>query len=111
MQCCLSTECTSAIGMQNRKIANKMLHASSERDSSHKAKHARLFDSRAWCSARSEYDKYLEVDFGSSIKEITAVATQGHPKEYKWMNKYELRYALGARWFAYKINNKLKVSL
>ena len=87
-----------------------MLSASSERDSSHSAKHARLFDSRAWCSARSEYEKYIEVNFGTSMKEITAVATQGHPTEYKWMNKYELRYALGARWFPYRVNGKIKVS-
>lgn len=95
--------------MRNYKITNQMIRASSDRDASHRAKHARLFNRRAWCSARSEYEKYLEVDFGSSIKELTAIATQGHPIEYKWMNKYELRYALGARWFTYKVHGKVKV--
>lgn len=105
-----SPECTSDLGMRNQKIINGMLSASSERDSSHLAKNARLFSHRAWCSARSEYEKYVEVNFGLSAKEITAFATQGHPTEYKWMNKYELRYALGSRWFKYQVNGKVKVS-
>lgn len=97
--------------MRNGKITSNMLSASSERDLYHRAKHARLFTNRAWCSARSEFVKYFEVNFGSSVKELTAFATQGHPSEYKWMKKYELRYALGARWFHYQTNGKVHVSL
>jgi len=95
--------------MRNGKITHNMLSASSERDLFHLARQSRLFNGRAWCSARSEYEKYLEVNFGSSAKELTAFATQGHPSEYKWMSKYELRYALGARWFRYEINGKPQV--
>jgi hypothetical protein len=94
--------------MSSKQIANSKLSASSERDTQHSANHARLSDSSAWCSARSAFDKYLQVDFGSMM-EVTAIATQGHPEEFKWVHKYHLKYALGAHWFDYHVNDKLKV--
>lgn len=41
--------------------------------------------------------------------EVTAIATQGHPEEYKWVHKYHLKYALGAHWFEYRVNGEIKV--
>ncbi|EDO36507.1 predicted protein, partial [Nematostella vectensis] len=89
------------LGMERHSIADHLLSASSERDSRHAAKHARLNSNSAWCSARSEFAKYLQVDFGRHV-EITGIATQGHPKEYKWVNKYWLRYTMGYYWFTYR---------
>lgn len=42
-----------------------------------------------------------QIDFGH-LAEVTAVATQGHPKEYKWVLTYVLKYALGKHWHTYQ---------
>ncbi|XP_048586831.1 sushi, von Willebrand factor type A, EGF and pentraxin domain-containing protein 1-like isoform X3 [Nematostella vectensis] len=100
--------CRRPLGMERHSIADHLLSASSERDSRHAAKHARLNSNSAWCSARSEFAKYLQVDFGRHV-EITGIATQGHPKEYKWVNKYWLRYTMGYYWFTYRQDKAIKV--
>lgn len=96
---CIS--CSSPLGLKNRMIFNHQLTASSERDSRHGAKHGRLHGNSAWCSARSSLPKYFQIDFGR-LAEVTAVATQGHPKEYKWVLTYVLKYALGKHWHTYQ---------
>ncbi|XP_015755011.1 PREDICTED: sushi, von Willebrand factor type A, EGF and pentraxin domain-containing protein 1-like isoform X2 [Acropora digitifera] len=96
---CIS--CSSPLGLKNRMIFNYQLTASSERDSRHGAKHGRLHGNSAWCSARSSLPKYFQIDFGH-LAEVTAVATQGHPKEHKWVLTYVLKYSLGKHWHTYQ---------
>ncbi|XP_067016811.1 sushi, von Willebrand factor type A, EGF and pentraxin domain-containing protein 1-like isoform X5 [Acropora muricata] len=96
---CIS--CSSPLGLKNRMIFNHQLTASSERDSRHGAKHGRLHGNSAWCSARSSLPKYFQIDFGH-LAEVTAVATQGHPKEHKWVLTYVLKYSLGKHWHTYQ---------
>ena len=84
------------------------MSASSERNSQHAAHHARLHGNTAWCSARSSFTKFLQIDFPRRM-EISAVLTQGHRTEYQWLYKYKLRYSLGAQWLTYKESGKEKV--
>ncbi|XP_020615812.1 CUB and sushi domain-containing protein 3-like isoform X2 [Orbicella faveolata] len=103
---CLS--CSSPLGLKNRMIFSHQLSASSERDSRHGAKHGRLHGNSAWCSARSSFPKYFQIDFGRTM-EVTAVATQGHPREQKWVLKYVLKYLLGKNWLTYQESGRDKV--
>jgi len=103
---CLS--CSSPLGLKNRMIFSHQLSASSERDSRHGAKHGRLHGNSAWCSARSSFPKYFQIDFGRTM-EVTAVATQGHPREQKWVLKYVLKYLLGKNWLTYQEAGRDKV--
>lgn len=50
----------------------------------------------------------LQIDFGRTT-EVTAVATQGHPKEYKWMAEYVLQFSLGKQWLTYQESGRDKV--
>ena len=50
----------------------------------------------------------LQIDFGRTT-EVTAVATQGHPKEDKWMTEYVLEYSLGKQWLTYQESGRDKV--
>ena len=49
-----------------------------------------------------------QIDFGRLV-EVTAVATQGHPKEHKWIVTYVLRYSLGKHWHTYQESGRDKV--
>ncbi|EDO36526.1 predicted protein [Nematostella vectensis] len=102
-------DCENPMNTGNSIFSSVTLSASSERDNErHAARQARLNSNSAWCSARSEFAKYLQVDFGRHV-EITGIATQGHPKEYKWVNKYWLRYTMGYYWFTYRQDKAIKV--
>ena len=41
--------------------------------------------------------------------QVTAVATQGHPVEHKWLLSYMLRYSLGKYWLTYQESGHDKV--
>ncbi len=41
--------------------------------------------------------------------EVTAVATQGHPREQKWVLQYVLKYSLGKNWLTYQESGRDKV--
>ncbi|XP_068694975.1 sushi, von Willebrand factor type A, EGF and pentraxin domain-containing protein 1-like isoform X1 [Montipora foliosa] len=102
------TSCSSPLGLKNRMIFSNQITASSERDPGHSAKYGRLDGNSAWCSARSSLPEYFQIDFGRLV-EVTAVATQGHPKEHKWVVTYVLRYSLGKHWHTYQESGRDKV--
>ena len=101
-------ECSSPLGLQSGKILDNQISSSSDRDSQHSAHQARLHGNSAWCSARSKHTKFLQIDFRRTT-EIVAVATQGHPNEYKGVYKYKLKYSFGNQWLTYKESRKEKV--
>lgn len=41
--------------------------------------------------------------------QVTAVATQGHPREQKWVLKYVVKYLLGKNWLTYQESGQDKV--
>lgn len=55
-----------------------------------------------------QYSSLLQIDFGRTV-EVTSVATQGHPREEKWIQRYILRYSLGKNWFTYQASGRDKV--
>ena len=50
----------------------------------------------------------FQIDFGRTMQ-VTAVATQGHPREQKWVLKYVLKYLLGKNWLTYQESGQDKV--
>ncbi|XP_031556151.1 CUB and sushi domain-containing protein 3-like isoform X2 [Actinia tenebrosa] len=78
-------ECGSALGMEDRKIPDGNIRASSTRYRYH-AKDGRLNDRYAWCSGTAR-NPYLQIDFGKPYR-ITGLATQGSTYNNKWVENY-----------------------
>ncbi|KXJ19267.1 Discoidin domain-containing receptor 2 [Exaiptasia diaphana] len=114
------TECGSPLGMENGKIPDKNIRASSRLDNGHDARYGRLHGSRAWCPEylRAEdifyrvpscAPHYLEVDLEKPYK-ITYIATQGSARDNKWVTNYTLSHSLAkSSRIEYKENDKEKV--
>ena len=88
-------DCEAPLGMENGKIFNDKISASSEWDE-HAATYARLnfkiHGAQGWVSKTSDYSQWLQADLGSSTS-VTAIATQGTPDHFNnWVTKYRLKY-------------------
>ncbi|CAH3022884.1 unnamed protein product [Porites evermanni] len=81
------------IGLQNYRIKNAAITASSQWDQNHAPWLARLHRSRrgrfigAWSSRRNDYKQWLQVDMGRSMK-VTGIATQGRQDADQWVTAY-----------------------
>ena len=81
------------IGLQNYRIKNAAITASSRWDQNHAPWLARLHRSRrgrfigAWSSRRNDYKQWLQVDMGRSMK-VTGIATQGRQDADQWVTAY-----------------------
>ena len=81
------------IGVQNYRIKNAAITASSQWDQNHAPWLARLHRSRrgrfmgAWSSRRNDYKQWLQVDMGRSMK-VTGIATQGRQDADQWVTAY-----------------------
>ena len=51
---------------------------------------------------------HSQIDFGRTM-EVTAIATQGHPREHKWVLSYVLKFSLGKHWLTYQESGRVKV--
>ncbi|XP_028411420.1 venom prothrombin activator pseutarin-C non-catalytic subunit-like [Dendronephthya gigantea] len=73
-------ECNASLGMENRKIGDDQITASSQWDGSTIPSKARLHNNPggpdAWSSRELDFDQWLQVDFQRSTK-ITGISTQG----------------------------------
>ena len=93
--------------MENRKISNGDITASSKVIIEHHAYQGRLNFKKdkgkigAW-TARERNDKqWLQVDLGSQFTRVTGVATQGREDSDKWVTKYKLQYNNETKQFQY----------
>ena len=107
--------CNKAMGMQNGRIKNPMITASSNFDVNHASRLARLHGKRrgsvrgAWSARYNNRYQWLQVDFGRAAK-IVRIATQGRQDYDQWVTQYLVMYGLdGLRFVHYKERNNFKV--
>lgn len=107
--------CKNPLGMQNRRIPNYAITASSSWDKNHGPYLGRLhFTARgryqgAWSSRHNNRNQYFQVNFRRPTK-ITAVATQGRQNANQWVTQYRLSYSQdGLSWVFYKLRDGIKV--
>ncbi|XP_028512777.1 uncharacterized protein LOC110231997 isoform X1 [Exaiptasia diaphana] len=103
-------ECGSPLGMENGKIPNKNIRASSRWNNRYDARYGRLHGTRTWCSGRFNIKSpYLEVDLEKPYR-ITYIATQGNARDNQWETKYTISYSLAkSSPIEYRENDKEKV--
>ena len=104
--------CLEALGMQDGRIPDSSITASSEYGSAYKAINSRLhFLYRsgrigAWRAKTSDVFQYLQVNFGNWAK-ITRVATQGRQDYDYWVKSFSLSYGADDVFFkTYKSGTK-----
>ncbi|XP_029198702.2 uncharacterized protein LOC114963633 [Acropora millepora] len=97
-------DCRLPLGLEDGRISDDMISASSEMNKNHTAKDGRIsntMDQRsAWC-AGPEFGlgtQYLQVDFNESVL-VSAVATQGDATDNNWVIRYLVHYSWnGSDW-------------
>ena len=101
--------------MQNRRIPNNAITASSSWDANHAPYLGRLhFTARgkfqgAWSSRYNNHFQFFQVDFRKPTK-VSQVATQGRQNANQWVTQYRLAYSQdGMNWALYKLRDAIKV--
>ena len=84
--------------MENNRISDDQISASSERNGSRKANQGRLHTAgggkrRAWSAETTDKNPWLQIDLGGLYATVTAVATQGRHSRDEWVTKYMLQYS------------------
>ena len=91
--------CSDDLGMQNKRIANERITASSK--STDNSPHfARLQGSKAWYSALCDKLPYIQIQL-EEPKIITEIITQGSSSDRAWATKYEVRFLENGKWKEY----------
>ena len=86
------------LGLENGAISDTQIDASSQLDSTHSAKQARLHSKAdgskwgSWSALTNDLSQWLQVDL-STYTRVTRVATQGSNGFYQWVTKYNLQYS------------------
>ena len=108
--------CDEALGMQNGKIPDSAISASTEYGSSYKAIHGRLHllvaSGRvgAWAARTNDVHQFLQVNFGD-WKKVTRVTIQGRQDADQWVKSFSLSYGYDPVFFqSYKENGTKIVS-
>ena len=103
--------------MQNGRIKNRQISASSIFDKNHAAWLGRLNRKKvghyrgAWAVRHSTRYQWLKVDFGRPTR-IVQILTQGRQDYRQWVTQYYVTYSQdGIHWAEYKINSGRKVML
>ncbi|XP_068726466.1 uncharacterized protein [Montipora capricornis] len=97
--CRLGTLCNRPMGLQNGRIKNHMITASSFHDINHGPFLARLHGRRrgrymgAWSAKYNNRYQYLQVDFGGASK-IVRIAMQGRQDANQWVTQFYLSHSM-----------------
>ena len=84
--------------MENDVIHDNQIDSSSQLDSTHSARQARLHSKAdgstwgSWSARTNDLNQWLQVDL-STYTRVTRVATQGRNGLYQWVTKYKLQYS------------------
>ena len=97
--------CTSPVGMQNGRIKNRAITASSYHNHFHapwlarlhRRKHGRFVGS--WAARHNNHHQFLQVDLGRTMK-ITGINTQGRYDASQWVTAYYVLYSSDGMYFA-----------
>ena len=103
------SECADALGMESRAIPDGKLSASTEWNSKHAAKQARLYFpggpgiAGSWSSRANDANQWLQIDLGIQNAKVTGLASQGRADADQWVTKYKLQYSPdGVHFYFYK---------
>ena len=109
--------CQVQLGMQNGKLPNSALSASSQLNSYYGPENARLHfhpqsgRNGAWIPKKQDHHEWFQVDFGIETH-VTRIETQGRQDASQWVKAYTLRYSLDGSYFNhYQPSGHTKVTL
>lgn len=77
--------------MRTKGIPDERVQASSHFSDNHLPSFARLDNSKAWCPAPTDKLPYLQITFEEE-KMMTAITTQGSRMDWRWAQKFEIKY-------------------
>ena len=106
--------CLEALGMQDKRIPDSSMTASSEYNTAYKAINGRLhFLYRsgyygAWRAKQNDVFQYLQVNFGDWAK-ITRVTIQGRQDADQWVTSFSISYGADDVFFKTYKNGTKKV--
>lgn len=107
--------CNKPLGLQNRRLPNSRITASSEWNHFHAARLGRLGQVKhgryvgAWCARHKNHLQWFKVDFVRPMK-ITKVATQGRQDTNQWVTSFYLSSSQdNVHWEMYKFRSGNKV--
>ena len=92
--------CSDELGMQNKRIANERITASSSKSTDNSPHFARLDGSKAWCSALYDKLPYIQIQL-EEPKIITEIITQRSSYHWAGATKYEARFLENGKWKEY----------
>ena len=92
--------CSDELGMQNKRIANETITASSSKSTDNSPHFARLDGSKAWCSALYDKLPYIQIQL-EEPKIITEIITQRSSYHWAGATKYEARFLENGKWKEY----------
>ncbi|XP_067031471.1 uncharacterized protein [Acropora muricata] len=109
-------ECrTQPLGMENNKIPNGAVTASSSWGLEHEPWQARLNNiarsgsTGSWSTRLNAIEQYLQIDLGKE-RVVNKIATQGRPSSDQWVTSFKLLFRSdGAKWNEYQNDGVVKV--
>ena len=109
--------CDDPLGMEDHRVQDSQITASSEKSMGSLAKYARLNFPRvvgthngAWCASSNNEHQWVQVVFGA-LKFVTGVITQGRPGRSMWVTKFRVQYGEdGVHWHDSHQRNESLVS-
>ncbi|XP_078346313.1 uncharacterized protein LOC144631689 isoform X2 [Oculina patagonica] len=96
--------CQIQLGMQNGKLPNSALSASTQYNAYAGPENSRLHfyaESKrygAWIASKQDHNQWLQVDFGVETQ-VTRISTQGRQDANQWVKEYTLRYSTDGSYF------------
>ena len=96
--------CQMQLGMQNGKLPNSAISASSQQYLNSGPENSRLHfhpqsgRKGAWIPKFQDHLPWLQVDFGVETQ-VTGIATQGRQDAAQWVKEYTLRYSTDGSYF------------
>lgn len=109
-------KCDVPLGMEDRRVPDQLITASSFYNYYCAPRNARLHQRRvgrlggAWCAKRSDRRQWLKIDFGG-LTRVSRIATQGRQNADQWVTSYYVSYSIkGYRFVTYKEYGRTKVS-
>lgn len=91
-------ECQKALGMENKKISDGQIGASSSWNGYSVASRGRLSIKASgsmrgsWTASKNDRNQWLQIDLGDKNTKVTGVATQGRQDTDQWVTSYKLQY-------------------
>ena len=96
--------------MENGRIGDSQITASSTWRTSLSTKQARLNGFRSWTARKQNANQWFQIDLGEE-GEVAGIATQGRRNANQWVKTYSVSYSSdGVNFQYYKINGIVMVS-